>query len=76
MQNRRQDNYDTTIDSKSLMSSLQILLHQLKDDNGKQVSFSELFGILPSQQRSLDGIFPLKKKDLEVNLREHNLLLK
>ena len=41
-QNRRQDNYDRTIVSKILTSYLQILLHQLRDETGEQISFSGL----------------------------------
>lgn len=65
-QNRRQDNYDTTNASKSLTSSLQILFHQLRDENGKQVSFSGLLGILPLQQRNSDDIFPIKNKEKKI----------
>lgn len=65
-QNRRQDNYDTTNASKSLTSSLQILFHQLRDENGKQESFSGLLGILPLQQRNSDDIFPIKNKEKKI----------
>lgn len=61
-QTKRQENYDRTTFSKILTSSLQILLYQLRDETGEQVSFSELIWDSTIKTKESEWHFSINKQ--------------